>query len=122
VGRDAPAIPKPPAAGSGLWVPITSFAPEPYEASRPIPAVIQPCEQGFVAGFFDANIHAAGDTEEEAVRNLKSLILDVFDSLSAEPAATLGPEPKRQLAVLREFIARRNPDAHRMTPGRSPES
>jgi predicted RNase H-like HicB family nuclease len=98
--------------GTGLWVPITSFAPEPYEAIRPLSAVIYPCEEGFIAGFFDANIHAAGDTEEEALRNLRSLILDVFDSLSAEPSATLGPEPKRQLAVLREFVARRSPDGH----------
>ena len=87
-------------------VPITSFAPEPYNLIRPIIAVIQLGEGGYSAGFFDANVYASGDTEEEALRNLKSLILDVFDSLSAEPVETLGPEPKRQLAVLQEFIAK----------------
>ncbi len=105
-------LPDPAATGPGLWVPITSFAPEPYDLIRQIPVVVQASEEGFVAGFFDANVHAAGDTEEEAVRNLKSLILDVFDSLSAEPLATLGPEPRRQLAVLQEFLAKRVSDAH----------
>ena len=61
-----------------------------------------------IASFFDANIHASGDTEEEAFRNLKSLILDTFDSLSAEPAHRLGPEPTRQLAVLRQFVRKKS--------------
>jgi dCTP deaminase len=93
--------------GPGLLVPITTFAPEPYDLIRQMVAVVQPSEEGFIAGVFDANVHASGDTEEEAVRNLKSLILDVFDSLSAEPPERLGPQPSRQLAALREFIANR---------------
>ena len=74
-----------PPLGPGILVPITSFAPEPYQLVRQILTVIQPSEGGYIASFFDANVHASGDTEEEALRNLKSLILDVFDSLSAEP-------------------------------------
>ena len=93
-------------ASTGFWVPITTFAPEPYDLLRQIVVVIHPNETGHTAGFFDANIHASGDTEEEALRNLKSLILDTFDALSAEPPGQLGPEPKRQLAVLREFVRR----------------
>ena len=71
---------------------------------RQILAVVQSSEEGYIAGFFDANVYASGDTEEEALRNLKSMILDVFDSLSREPDPTLGPEPRRRLAVFREFI------------------
>lgn len=92
-------------SGRGLMVPITTFAPEPYEVRKAIMAVIEPRPDGFVAGFFDANIYASGDTEEDALRTLKGVLLDVFDTLSAESPARLGPEPKRQLAVLREFIA-----------------
>ena len=87
-----------------MTVPITTFAPEPYELRRPLVVLVQPEEEGFTASHFDANLHASGDTEEEAFRNLKSLVLDVFDSLCAEPPEQLGPEPKRQFAVLKEFI------------------
>ena len=96
---------------AGIWAPITTFTPEPYELLRQIVVVIHPNETGYTAGFFDANIHASGDTEEEALRNLKSVILDTFDALSTEPPDQLGPEPKRQLAVLSEFL-RPTPHAH----------
>lgn len=95
-----------PPIGPGVIIPITTFAPEPYRLKRDILAVVQPSAEGFLAGFFDANIHASGDTEEEAVRNLKSLMLDVFDALVSEDRAKLGREPIRQLAVLNEFTAR----------------
>ena len=64
------------------------------------------CEGGFEAGWFDANIHTTGENEEESVANLKSLILDFFDSFSREPIEKLGPEPKRQLAVIKQFLKR----------------
>lgn len=87
-------------------VSITTVAPEPYRVIRPIPVVIQPEGDEFSASFFDANIGTADDTQEEAFSNLRSLILDTFDSLEAENSDALGPEPSRQLAVLREFLAR----------------
>jgi hypothetical protein len=79
-------------------IPITTFAPEPYHILRDIPAVVEPAGDGFIATFFDSNISTSGDTEVEAVSNLRSLILDTSDSL--------GPEPARQLAVLRVFLKR----------------
>ena len=95
-----------PPTGPGVIVPITTFTPEPYRLKRDILAVVQPSEGGFIAGFFDANVHASGDTEEEAIRNLKSLMLDLFEALTIETRGNLGPEPTRQLAVLNEFIMR----------------
>jgi hypothetical protein len=88
-------------------VPINTFAPEPYELRQPLLFVLQREGDAFIASFFDANVHASGDTQEEAFRNLKSLVLDVFDSLCAEPPGKLGPEPRRQLAVLQEFIGKK---------------
>ena len=83
---------------------IQTFEPELYELLRPITVAISDDGDGFMATFHDANISTTGDTEQEAFENLKSLILDVFDSLEREPPERLGPEPRRQLAVLRSFL------------------
>jgi hypothetical protein len=85
-------------------VPINSFAPEKYDLLKPILVSVQAVDDEFEAGWFDANIHTAGENEEEAVSNLKSLILDYFDGFSKEPSEKLGPEPTRQLTVLKLFI------------------
>ena len=87
-------------------IPITTMAPEPYKILQSIPAVVVPAADGFNATFFDANIATSGDTQEEAFSNLRSLILDTFEYLGSEAQETLGPEPARQLAVLREFLKR----------------
>lgn len=83
---------------------ISTFAPEPYEITKPIAVHLQTEGSNVIATFFDANLSTAGETEEEAYANLRSLILDVFDSLEAEPVSKLGSEPTRQLAVLRNFL------------------
>jgi hypothetical protein len=87
-------------------IPITTLAPESYQILRDIPAVVEPATDGFIATFFDANISTSGDTEEEAVSNLRSLIVDTFEYLGSEPPDSLGSEPARQLAVLRVFLKR----------------
>lgn len=89
-----------------ISIPITTLAPEPYELVRDIPAVVQPVGDEFVATFFDANISSSGDSQEEAVANLRSLLLDTFEYLESEPSGALGPEPTRQFGVLRVFLKR----------------
>jgi predicted RNase H-like HicB family nuclease len=89
-----------------VW--ITSFAPEAFVLRKNMPVCIEQTEDSFVATFLDANVSTSGETKEEACSNLRSLILDTLESLEAEPEAELGPEPIRQLSVLREFIARSN--------------
>ena len=93
------------AHGESLLVPITTLAPEPFDLHRPIQVVVRPAGEEYVATFFDANISMSGDTEEEAISNLRELIVDVFEELEADEA-NLGPEPSRQLAVLRTFMER----------------
>lgn len=83
-----------------LWVPIESFAPEPYEVLKPFTAVVVEAEDGFESSFFDANIHAYGDTEEEAISNLKSAVLDAYDHLFRLEENQLGPGPAKQRRVL----------------------
>lgn len=92
-------------------VPLTTLQPGYYELNREIPAVLQPCEDGFIATFFDANIATGGDTEQEALDNLRSLIIDTFEMLESEPSEKLGPEPLRQLTVLRSMIRKVRSDA-----------
>ena len=90
-----------------IIVPISTLAPTPYTLIRDIPCLVQPADSGFVATFFDANISASGDTQQEALENLKALLVDIYDDLVSEPDEKLGPEPKRQLEVLKTLIRKR---------------
>jgi hypothetical protein len=85
-------------------VPLATLDPGRYELERPIPVMLQPSDDGFTATFFDANIGSSGDTEEEAVDNLRTLIIDTFDLLDSTQTEKLGPEPRRRLRLLRSLI------------------
>ena len=89
-----------------ICVPIETFAPEPYEVRKAFHAVLQAQGEEYVASFFDANLSASGATQEEAVFNLKDVIVAVFETLTEHEPAKLGPEPAKQLEVLKEFIRR----------------
>jgi len=89
-----------------ILVPITTLSPKPYQLLRDIPVIVQPVGDEFIATFFDANIGTAGDTQEEAVSNVRSLILDTFEYFESEPPEALGLEPTRQFGVLRNFLKR----------------
>ncbi|SRR6266851_48246 len=89
-----------------LWIPIESFAPEPYDVLRPLTAVVTPVEDGFEAGLFDASIFASGDTEAEAVDNLKSVVLETYEALEELGDSRLGPGPLKQKRALSNFIRR----------------
>ncbi len=91
-----------------ILVPISTLAPHPFTLLRDIPCLIQPADSGFLASFFDANISASGDTQQEALENLKSLLIDIYDDLVSEPPEKLGPEPARQLAVLKAVLKKRS--------------
>ena len=90
---------------AALRVPIQSLDPEPFDVLAPMEAVIRPGDDGgFLATFFDANVNASGETEAEAFENLKDMLVATLEELSALGSEQLGPEPARQLAVLRRFI------------------
>jgi hypothetical protein len=101
--------PKPPTRGHvSLIVPITTFTPESFELTRDILAVIEESDDEYIASFYDANVSAGGSNQEEAIANLKDLLLSRFDYLDRLSPEKLGPGPRRQFAVLQEFIRRRN--------------
>jgi dCTP deaminase len=85
-------------------VPLTSLDPDRYQLARDIPVVLQPSDGGFTATFFDANIGSSGDTEQEAIENLRTLIIDTFELLASTRPEKLGPEPRRRLKLLRSLI------------------
>ena len=58
----------------------------------------------YIASFFDANINSSGDTDEEAVSNVKDMIVATFEVFGSKKATELGPEPERQMGVLRQFL------------------
>jgi len=90
-----------------VLVPITSFAPEPYSVLKEIRVVIQTDDDEFSATFFDANANAAGCNRVEALENLKDVLLSRFEYLSEQAPEKLAPPLAKQIAVLRQFIARR---------------
>jgi hypothetical protein len=85
---------------------IGDFPGEPYKVLKPIPVMLEWTGSAFLARFGEANIAMTGDTSTEALGNLAADVLDTYEDYSAE-ADTLGPEPARQLAVLRQYIAKR---------------
>ncbi len=91
-----------------VQVRIESLAPEPYEIIKPFHVVVRVQDGECIASFFDARISASGDTQEEAVFNLKDTVVSVFDILSGRPEGDLGPGPAHQKKVLQDFIRRKD--------------
>jgi len=87
-------------------VPIESLEPEPYEILRPFTAVVMEGEGEFEASVFDLSIFASGETEEEAIANLKGTLIDTVDRLNELPDARLGKGPLRQKNLLNKYIRR----------------
>ena len=88
---------------------ITTFAPEPFLLLKDIEVVLEPTDGECIASFYDANVSSQGGTPPEAIANLKDLLLSRFDYLDKlPPEKKLGPIPRKQIAVLREFIRRRD--------------
>ena len=87
-----------------IVVPIQTLAPEQYEVIKQFQIVLEFRDPEYVATFFDAEIAASGATEVEAIVNLKDLVIATFEMLAGHPQDKLGPSPRRQLQVLKEFI------------------
>ncbi|MGC9994979.1 MAG: hypothetical protein ABSE79_06610 [Terriglobia bacterium] len=85
-------------------VPIETLEPEPYELLRPFTAVVTEEEGEFQASLFDLSVFASGDTEEEAIANLKETLLDTVDRLNELPDARLGKGLLRQKNLLNKIV------------------
>ncbi|MGA2983857.1 MAG: hypothetical protein ABSG32_08580 [Terriglobia bacterium] len=89
-----------------IMVPIETLAPEPYQLLRSFTAVITKSGEDFEACLFDASIFASGDTEEDAVANLKDTLIDAYERLNELGDDQLGPGPLRQKKILNKLMCK----------------
>ena len=74
-----------------------------HKTLQPIPVKIEKSDDSYIASFEEANIHASGETWAQAARHLKSLIVDIYDSLVSETAPLSRPS-KNQLDTLLRYV------------------
>jgi hypothetical protein len=82
---------------------IRAFEDASYALTAPIPIQYERGQLGYTASFDEANIAISGVSKFEACRALEVEILDAFDDWSADES-TLGPGPRQQFAVLKQYI------------------
>jgi hypothetical protein len=88
------------------WI-LNSLHPHQLDVLQPLPVVVTRLGPGnFVASFAPANVNASGDSSEEAVENLKDMIAAKYEYFS-RLSNRLGPMPRKELAVLGQYIWKR---------------
>jgi predicted RNase H-like HicB family nuclease len=93
---------------SSCEITLNTLAPEPYDLLSEVKIVVESAGEEFIASYMDANINAAGDSKEEALSNLKSLLIDVYEILYDEEDSRLGPGPLRQKRILATVMKKRS--------------
>ena len=86
---------------------ITNFSGEPYRVLKAIPVTVCSLDIGeeVEAAFAEGNIAWVARSRVEAINGLKAEILNTMEDFEANKDR-LGPEPTRQLAVLRTYLER----------------
>ena len=75
---------------------IDSLNSDKYFIRKPISVTIERFENVYLATNYDLDIYGYGDSEAEALDELKSLILEFFEDLKDEK--DLAPVPKKMMA------------------------
>ena len=86
---------------------ITDFSGEPYKILKVIPVTVRSLDIGeeVEAAFEEGNVAWVDRSRVEAINGLKAEILNTMEDFEANKDR-LGPEPTRQLAVLRTYLER----------------
>lgn len=86
---------------------INDFSGEPYRVLKAIPVTVRSLDIGedVEAAFEQGNIAWVAASRVEAINGLKAEILNTLEDCEANKGR-LGPEPARQLAVLRAYVER----------------
>ena len=73
----------------------------------PIPIVIEEYEQEVVARVPELELHGSGDTEPEAVADLKSSFIELYLDLESTAAENMGKLPARWWTLLTKLVEKR---------------
>jgi predicted RNase H-like HicB family nuclease len=85
-----------------LVVPVETLADETFELIRPFSVVVEPAGDEFTATLYDANVSASGETTDEAVSNLKDMLLETLELF--DTGVKLGAAMQKQKAVLKSLV------------------
>ena len=84
---------------------LATLAPETLQLKHPISAVLQWNGDECTATFCEANIGAAGETEYDAILNLKELIAMTHRSLANEDESKLSRAARIQRSILASIVS-----------------
>jgi hypothetical protein len=86
---------------------IRDLGEEGYVLAEPIHIVIEEYpDESVIARFPEVEAFGEGQSEPEAIQDLKSAILDLYDELMETDSDVLGDTPKMWLRVLERIITR----------------
>lgn len=101
-----------PTGDSGPWyskepaqffVRVNDLVTDRYHVILPIPVYIAKAGDGAIASFLEANIHSSGETVQDALEGLRSLIVDTYEELSKH-RKVLGPTLMKEFSALQRFV------------------
>jgi hypothetical protein len=90
-----------------ICLPVSTFAPAPFEIVRPFGVVVLILGVQFEATQFEAEVSAVGDSLADAVAKLKDAMLMIYTQFEGREPVGMDPKMARRLAVIRDLIRRK---------------
>ncbi|MBI4202060.1 MAG: hypothetical protein HY532_02945 [Chloroflexi bacterium] len=83
---------------------LLSLSSRKYSLVSPLPVVIEDYATQVIARIPDISLEAEGETESQAIIELKRQIVELYEDLLSSPPETLGPEPTEWLSILQQWV------------------
>ena len=77
---------------------IDSLRSEKYKLKKPIPINLEHAEAVYIATNYDLELYGYGDSEQEAIEELRNSIIECYEDLKEEDQ--LGPLPSKMMAYV----------------------